>query len=88
MEARPGHIYERNMHVKASAKRVQDLGKGDIIGGGDLCMYVYVHCSTKIVEQPHTHVLGGGKTKQGLIINPLYHTTEKNDLKKTNPHCF
>ena len=60
MEARPCHIYERNMHVKASAKRVQDLGKGDIIGGGDLCMYVYVHCSTKIVEQPHTHVLGGG----------------------------
>ena len=26
----------RKLHVKASVKRVQDLDKGDIIGGGDL----------------------------------------------------
>ena len=35
-EAPPCHTQERKLHVKASAKRVQDLDKGDIIGGGDL----------------------------------------------------
>ena len=36
LEAPPCHMLERKLHVKASAKRVQDLEKGDIIGGGDL----------------------------------------------------
>ena len=36
MEAPPCHIQERKLHVKTSAKRDQDLDRGDIIGGGDL----------------------------------------------------
>ena len=53
------HI-EIKMHVKASAKRVQDLDKGDIIGGGDLRIgvddvddvYIYINIIHK--------TLGGG----------------------------
>ena len=36
MEAPPCHIQERKLHAKTSAKRDQDLDRGDIIGGGDL----------------------------------------------------
>ena len=36
VEAPPCHIKERKLHVKTSAKRNQDLDKGDIIAGGDL----------------------------------------------------
>ena len=35
VEAPPCHT-RRKLHVKASAKPVQDLDKADIIGGGDL----------------------------------------------------
>ena len=41
MEAPPCHIKERKLHVKTSAKRNQDLDKGDIIGGGDLYIFLY-----------------------------------------------
>ena len=36
VEAPLCHIQDRKLHGKASAKRVQDLDKGDIIGGGEL----------------------------------------------------
>ena len=38
VEAPPCHILRsiRQLHVKASAKRVQDLDEGDIFGGGGL----------------------------------------------------
>ena len=61
VEAPPCRMYERKLHVKASAKRVQDLDKGDIIGGGDLhigvddetcisaCLQVIYGCNEKCV---------------------------------------
>ena len=46
VEAPPCHILRsiRQLHVKASAKRVQDLDEGDIFGGGGLHVEAQSFC--------------------------------------------